>query len=649
MSVRTRLATTASALAVFILVLATVGEAATARKPVNTSSPTISGVAREGQILTASAGTWSGSTPITYRYQWQRCSSVGASCKDVSGATATTYKLVTADVGRTMRVRITASNAAGATTATSAATAVVQTAAPLTAPVNTSAPTVSGTAQEGQTLTAGTGTWSGTAPITYAYHWQRCVAVTGCGDILGATADRYTVARDDVGATIRVAVMASNTVGWAVANSPETAPVLPAAPSNVSPPTLSGTAQDGQTLTADAGTWDGVEPISYAGQWQRCDSTGTACQNIVGATGPGYTLGAPDVGATIRVRVSATNAGGTTSASSARSAAVAAMPGVPVNASAPTVSGIAQEGQTLTAGTGTWSGTAPIAYAYQWLVCDGSGDACSDRVGATSETYVVTADDVGGTLRVTVEASNTYGSAFATSAQTSIVQAAPPPPPPPPPVVQPNGPPGTWALTFDDEFVGSALDRSKWTPVEGWQTNNVTTRAANVSVANGEAKLVLSDRNNGGLICTCVGPEFTLPVGGVAEARVYFPGSPTEHIFNWPAWWVSGDPWPDAGEHDIAEGLGGELTVNYHGTTNSANYGVPAGTWYNGFHMYTLHRNAASADVYWDGTLVRSYPTGDNGTGDHLIVNAGSSGSRTPVTGDAGAVRVDYVRAWVPG
>lgn len=47
--------------------------------------------------------------------------------------------------------------------------------------------------------------------------------------------------------------------------------------------------------------------------------------------------------------------------------------------------------------------------------------------------------------------------------------------------------------------------------------------------------------------------------------------------------------------------------------------------------------------------VVRSYPTGDNGNGEHLNVNVGASGSRTPVTGFAGAVKVDYVRAWVPG
>ena len=91
--------------------------------------------------------------------------------------------------------------------ATSAATAVVTT----VAPVNTSPPTVSGTAQQGQTLTADSGSWSGTAPISYTYQWQRCSP--GCSNISGATNSTYLVAAADVGATLRVAVTGSNSSG----------------------------------------------------------------------------------------------------------------------------------------------------------------------------------------------------------------------------------------------------------------------------------------------------------------------------------------------------------------------------------------------------------------------------------------------------
>jgi hypothetical protein len=93
--------------------------------PSATSAPTISGTPQQGQTLSASTGSWSGTTPISYAYQWQRCNSSGGSCTPVAGATASSYLLVSADVGSTMRVSVTGSNSAGSATASSAATAVV--------------------------------------------------------------------------------------------------------------------------------------------------------------------------------------------------------------------------------------------------------------------------------------------------------------------------------------------------------------------------------------------------------------------------------------------------------------------------------------------------------------------------------------------
>ena len=102
------------------------GASTTPTPPVNTSPPIISGTPQDGQTLSASTGSWSGTQPITYGYQWQRCDSGGANCVAIAGATGPTYLATSADVGRTLRVVVTATNSAGSAGATSAATTVVQ-------------------------------------------------------------------------------------------------------------------------------------------------------------------------------------------------------------------------------------------------------------------------------------------------------------------------------------------------------------------------------------------------------------------------------------------------------------------------------------------------------------------------------------------
>src|SRR5213078_2523371 len=143
-----------------------------------------------------------------------------------------------------------------------------------------------------------------------------------------------------------------------------------------------GDGAGGADAAGRSGELSGTAPISYAYQWQRCDSGGANCANIASATSATYTLTSGDVGGTLVVSVTATNTAGQATASSSPSAVVAAAP--PVNTSLPTVSGTAQEGQALVAGQGSWSGTAPISYAYQWQRCDSGGANCSNIASATS-------------------------------------------------------------------------------------------------------------------------------------------------------------------------------------------------------------------------------------------------------------------------
>jgi hypothetical protein len=167
-----------------------------------------------------------------------RCDASGANCAGEPNGTTKTYTLIHADRGHTIRVDVTATNANGGTVAQSAQTAVV-TANPK-APSNTALPTISGTAIQGDMLTANVGSWSN-APTSYTFIWQRCDIDTlyGCIDVPAATAKTYTVRANDVGYRLRVEVTAHNASGRDTATSAPTSVVVPKTPRVNHHPTLS--------------------------------------------------------------------------------------------------------------------------------------------------------------------------------------------------------------------------------------------------------------------------------------------------------------------------------------------------------------------------------------------------------------------------
>jgi hypothetical protein len=202
-----------------------------------------------------------------------------------------------------------------------------------------------------------------------------------------------------------------------------------AAPSNASRPTISGATAVGSTVTANPGTWRGSAPISFQYQWRVCGPNGGSCHDIAGATGQTYQIRNGDQGNTLRVHVIANNADGSASATSPPTARIGQSPDAPRSVSPPTITGNVAVGSTLTAEAGGWSGSQPMNFQYQWLICGANGDACHDIKGATASTYQVRSTDVGNTIRVRVAASNASGAGNETSAPTARVGTTPAPPP----------------------------------------------------------------------------------------------------------------------------------------------------------------------------------------------------------------------------
>jgi hypothetical protein len=380
----------------------------------------ISGSAKVGQELAVSNGSWEGSPPTRYEYQWETCNSSGAKCKSISGAIEPSYEPVSSQVSEkdTLRAIVTAVNSAGSASATSEATAVVTTGPPR----NKALPAISGAAEEGVELTAGKGTWVGSEPIEYKFQWQSCNAEgKACTNIETATGEHFKLGSSNVGTTLAVVVTGKNSVGETSATSSTTAVVASKHPVNTVLPSISGTAQDRQVLSASTGTWTGGEPISYGYQWESCDRAGTECVPIEYATGLEYDLGDGNVGTTLRVIVTATNAAGATQATSPPTAEVRAEP--PGEIVPPSISGTPDVHDVLYANPGVWAGTA-AQLSYQWESCSPSGSDCAPVEGATSPEYDLAEGDAGSTLRVRIGAGSALAALTDVSAPTPVIGAA---------------------------------------------------------------------------------------------------------------------------------------------------------------------------------------------------------------------------------
>ena len=195
---------------------------------------------------------------------------------------------------------------------------------------------------------------------------------------------------------------------------------LPPAPKNVVAPAIVGVPVEGETLQASKGTWSN-DPTSYAYQWEDCNLLGGGCMPVSGARMSSYALTPSDVGSTVRVVVTAENAGGSTPANSPTTAEVVAKP--PVESGLPKITGTTEEGKTLTGSAGKWEGS-PMSFVYQWEDCNSVGADCAAIEDATADTHLLASGDVGHTLRLVVKATNSGGTGEATSAHTTVVVPA---------------------------------------------------------------------------------------------------------------------------------------------------------------------------------------------------------------------------------
>lgn len=367
--------------------------------PANTVAPVISGTAERGEELSSTTGTWSGTGTITYAYQWLRN---GA---EIAGATASTYTLVAADDNANIRCRVTATDDEGSRSAFSNTLGPV-----LGAPLNLTAPVLTGTETVGEELSVTNGTWQGVATITYAYQWRR-----DGSNISGATSSTYTLIAADYDAVIDCVVTATNSLDSASADSNDTGAIAGLAPTNDTAPSIAGDDGLGDTLTRTAGSWSGTPTPSVSGQWRR---NGVAIPSETGAT---YTIVAADSGASIDYIETATNAeGSATQDSNDITVQTFAAPTIGAGLS---IAGTEEVGSTLTATAASVTGNPTPTRTWQWQRSDDGSTGWADISGATNSTYLLDAADEGNFVRVKQIETNVLGSDEAVSAASGEIQA----------------------------------------------------------------------------------------------------------------------------------------------------------------------------------------------------------------------------------
>ncbi len=241
------------------------------------------------------------------------------------------------------------------------------------------------------------------------------------------------------------------------------------------------------------------------------------------------------------------------------------------------------------------------------------------------------------------------GVADATSPATAHAAAA---------SVVPVGDSGRWSLIFDDEFDATSLDTNHWST--GWFGSGITQPVnpgelecydpSQVSEGGGELALSLIAKPEAcggvtrpyasGIVTTDGKFSFTY---GYVEARVWLAGDAS--ISDWPAVWADGQTWPQDGELDVLEGLGGSACWHFHDTRGGPG-GCAGGLFTGGWHTFGADWEPGSVTYYYDGRRVGRIANGITGSPMYLILNLAASGPENALAQAPASLQVDYVRVW---
>ena len=448
-----------------------------------TGAPTINGTARVGESLTASTSDIAdadGLANASFTYQWL------AADVDISGATGSSYTVVTADAGKVIKVTVFFTDDAGnEESVTSAATAAV-TQPPLTAsthdvPESHDGATAftfelrfseepgggfSATTLRDQALTVSGGTITNVRQLETGKNLKWEITLQPSGN------EEVTVILPP---TIDCAALGAICAGDGRVLSVGQAILVLGPPNSAASgaPTINGTAQVGEILTASTSSIadaDGVANATFTYQWLADDA------DISGATGSSYTLVAADEGKVIKVTVSFTDDAGNAETLTSVATTAVTLTGGSTNSleqsnqedvqensaatGAPTIGGTAQVDETLTASTSSISdsdGLANASFTYQWLADD------ADINGATTSSYTVVAADAGKTIKVQVSFTDDDGNEESvTSAATAAVTQ--------PPLTatihdEPSSHDGSAEFTFELRFSEAPADSFSYTKV----------------------------------------------------------------------------------------------------------------------------------------------------------------------------------------